>query len=191
MGKTLYTAPAAEPVTLAEVKLHCKVDTTDDDALITSLIIAARLQAEHQTGRVLVTQTWDVTLDEFPADSIDLPCPPLQSVTSISYLDADGASQTLASTEYQVIINELVGRIVPAYGKSWPATLAQPAAISVRLVAGYGLPAAVPAGIKAWILLAVCTLYAQREDVITGIVVSELPREFFAGLLDPYRVDFL
>lgn len=188
MGKTLYTAPAAEPVTLAEAKLHCKVDTTDDDTLVTSLITAARLQAEHQTGRVLVTQTWDVTLDEFPDDSIELPCPPLQSVTSITYLDAAGASQTLASTEYQVIINELVGRIVPAYGKSWPVTLAQPAAITVRLVAGYGLAAAVPAGIKAWMLIAIATLYAQREALIVGTITSELPREFYAGLLDPYRL---
>lgn len=188
MGKTLFLSPSVEPVTLAEAKLHCKVDSTDDDALLTSLITAVRLQAEHQTGRVLVTQTWDVTLDEFPDDSLALPYPPLQSVTSITYVDENGISQTLAGTEYQVIINELAGRIVPAYGKYWPSTREQPTAVTVRMVSGYGLAAAVPASIKTWMLIAIATLYAQREAVIVGTISSELPRGFYDGLLDPYRV---
>lgn len=187
MGKTLFTAPSVEPVTLAEAKLHCKVDAADDDSLITSLITAVRLQAEHLTGRALVTQTWDVTLDAFPADSLELPFPPLQSVASITYLDADGASQTLAGTEYQVITNELVGRIVPAYGKTWPSTRAQPAAVTIRMVAGYGLAASVPASIKAWMLISIATLYAQREAIMQG-ASTELPRGFCEGLLDAYRV---
>lgn len=188
MGKTLFTAPSVEPVTLAEAKLHCKVDGNDDDTLITSLITAARLNAEHRTGRVLITQTWDITFDGFPDDSLDLPFPPLQSVTSITYLDSNGASQVLANTEYQVIINELSGRVVPAYGKAWPGTRPQPGAVTVRIVAGYGLAVAVPQSIKNWMLLIIGTLYAQREVVITGTIVQDSPREFFDSLLDPYRV---
>lgn len=187
MGKTLYTAPAAEPVTLAEAKLHCKVDIADDDALLTSLITAVRLQAENLTQRALVTQTWDVTFDSFSADSMDIPFPPLQSVTSINYIDANGATQILASTEYQVIKNELVGRIVPAYGKSWPTTRDDPAAVTVRMVAGYGAAADVPASIKAWMLISIATLYDQREAIMQG-ATTELPRGFYEGLLDAYRV---
>lgn len=191
MGLKLNTAPSVEPVTLTEAKLHCKVDSTDDDTLLTALIVAARQQAEHQTGRALVTQIWELSLDEFPVDSLEIPKPPLQTVASISYLDANGTRQTLANTEYQVIVDELLGRIVSAYGKSWPSCREVPGSVVVTFTAGYGLAAAVPESIKSWIKLAVNTLYNQRDVVIVGASSSELPREFFAALLDPCRVDQL
>lgn len=203
MGLTLKTAPSAEPVTLAEAKLHCKVDGTDDDALITALIVAARQQAEHRTGRALVTQQWELTQDSWiqEPDELDrlvnrrrnpyqikLHHPVLQSVQSVKYLDDNGALQTLASTEYQVVISELVGYIQPAYGKSWPACRVQPDSVVIAYTCGYGDAAAVPVSLKSWIKMAVATLYAQREAIITGTIVAEVPRDFFAGLLDSYWV---
>jgi uncharacterized phiE125 gp8 family phage protein len=187
MGLTLKTAPAAEPVTLAEAKLHCKVDVSDDDTLITALIVAARQQAEHRTERALITQQWEYTLERFPA-RIELPRPALVSVQSVKYLDDNGVLQTLANTEYQVVISELVGYIQPAYGKSWPACRVQPDSVVVAYTCGYGDAAAVPVSIKGWIKMAVATMYAQREAIITGTIVAEVPRDFFAGLLDPYWV---
>jgi uncharacterized phiE125 gp8 family phage protein len=188
MGLKLKTAPSVEPVTLAEAKLHCKVDAADDDALITALIVSARQQAEHATGRALVTQVWELSMDAFPADSLEIPRPILQTVDSITYLDTAGIRQTLANTEYQVIVDELIGRVVPAYDKTWPTCREQPGSVVVTFTAGYGLAVSVPSSIKAWMLLAVATLYGQREAVITGPSVAELPRDFSAGLLDPYRV---
>lgn len=188
MGLTLKTAPGEEPVTLAEAKLHCRVEDVADNALITALITAARQQAEHRTGRALITQGFEYTLDRFPAGEIRLPKPSLVSVQTVKYLDADGTLQTLANTEYQVITGELVGRIVPAYGKAWPACRLQPDAIAINYTCGYGAAANVPASIKTWMLLAVGTWYAQREGVITVTTVAELPRDFFAALLDPYWV---
>ena len=187
MGLTLKVAPAAEPVTLAEAKLHCKVDVADDDALITALIVAARQQAEHRTGRALVTQQWEYTLERFPA-RIELPRPALVSVQSVKYLDDNCALQTLASTEYQVVISELVGYLQPAYGKSWPPCRVQPDSVVIAYTAGYGNAAAVPSSIKAWMLMAIGTMYSHREAIITGTIVAEVPRDFFAGLLDPYWV---
>lgn len=184
MGLILKTAPGTEPLTLAEAKLHCKVDGTDDDTLITALIVAARQQAEHRTGRALITQQWEYTLESFPA-RIDLPMPALVSVQSVKYLDENGALQTLASTEYQVVISELVGYIQPAYGKSWPSCRVQPDSVVVAYTCGYGDAAAVPVSIKSWIKMAVATLYSQREAIITGTIVAEVPHDFFAGLLDP------
>lgn len=183
MGLTLKVAPAAEPVTLAEAKLHCKVDASDDDALITALIVAARQQAEHRTGRALVTQQWEFTRDSFP-QQIELPRPALVSVQSVKYLDDNGALQTLANTEYQVVISELVGYLQPAYGKSWPSCRVQPDSVVVAYTCGYGNAAAVPSSIKSWMLMAIGTWYAQREGIVTGTIVAELPRDFFAGLLD-------
>ncbi|PIP02750.1 MAG: hypothetical protein COX55_03520 [Zetaproteobacteria bacterium CG23_combo_of_CG06-09_8_20_14_all_54_7] len=187
MGLTLKVAPAAEPVTLAEAKLHCKVDVADDDTLITALITAARQQAEHRTNRALVTQQWEHTQEAF-TDLIQLPKPSLVTVESVKYLDEDGAQQTLADTEYQVVISELVGYLQPAYGKTWPACRIQPDSVVVAYTCGYGAAADVPQSIKAWMLMAISTMYGQREAIITGTIVAEVPRGFFAGLLDPYWV---
>lgn len=203
MGQILKVAPSVEPVTLAEAKLHCKVDGTDDDTLITALIVAARQQAEHRTNRALITQQWEYTRDrwgsasilgnfEFPlktsiTEHIELPKPSLVSVQSVKYLDDNGTLQTLASTEYQVVISELVGYIQPAYGKTWPSCRIQPDSVVVAYTCGYGDAAAVPQSIKAWMLMAISTMYNQREGII-GTIVAEVPRDFFAGLLDPYWV---
>ena len=117
---TQLSPPAAEPLTLAEAKLHLRVDFSDDDALITALIVTARQQAEHRTGRALVSQQWRLGLDQFPDDSLELPKPKLVSVQSVTYLDSNGTRQTLAGGDYEVITDGLVGRLVPAFGKSWP-----------------------------------------------------------------------
>lgn len=205
MGQILKVAPSVEPVTLAEAKLHCKVDGADDDTLITALIVSARQQAEHRTNRALVTQQWELTLNVFPfawrtgrieqndQRRIVLPKPTLQSVQSVKYLDDNGALQTLASTEYQVSTSELVGYIQPAYGKTWPSSRIQPDSIVVAYTCGYGDTAAVPQSIKAWMLMAISTMYSQREGMTTGSmnVANEIPRDFFAGLLDPYWVPVL
>lgn len=160
---------------------------TTGDPLLSALITTARQQAEHRTGRALVTQQWKLTLDYFPG-RIELPRPALVSVQSVKYLDADGVQQTFDSGEYQVVTSELVGYVQPAYGKSWPVYREQPDAIEVNYTAGYGAASAVPRSIKAWILMAISTLYSQRDGIITGTIVAEVPRDFCAGLLDPYCV---
>ncbi len=93
----LKTAPTVEPVTLDEAKLHLKIDGADDNALITSLIIAARDLAERETSRVFITQTWHLYRDDSPAE-FSIPKPPLQSLKSIrmigkveSYVDENTA----------------------------------------------------------------------------------------------------
>lgn len=190
MGLTLIDPPAEEPVSLAEAKAHCRVDAdvTDDDVLITALIVAARRRAEQITARALVTQRWRLSLNRFPADSLDLPLPPLVSVQSITYLDQAGARQPFDASDFDVITDELVGRVVPAWGKSWPACRVVAGSVLIEFTAGYGAATAVPQDIKHWVLLTVGTLYAQREALVTGTIVAEIPRAFCDGLLDPYLI---
>jgi hypothetical protein len=68
-GLVQTAAPASEPVTLAEAKLWARIDSTVDDALVTSLIAAARQYAEDYTSRAIITQSWRMTLDRFPGFS--------------------------------------------------------------------------------------------------------------------------
>ncbi len=177
MGLVLVTAPGVEPVSLAEAKSHLRVDTTDDDALITALITAAREQVENDTRRALVTQTWDYVLDAFPSGSeIVLPLPPLQSVTSITYRDKDGNSSTFDASNYVVDTAGMFGRVVLKSGVTWPSVTLYPAgAVTVRFVAGYGDAGAVPQSLKQAILLLVGHLYENREAAIMGTIVRDLP----------------
>lgn len=188
MGLSLLEAAAAKPVSLTEAKAQCRVDGADEDQLLDRLIGMATEQAEARTGRVLVTQKLRLTLDAFPVGSLEVPCPPLASVQEVSYLDAAGVRTVLANTEYQVITDELVGRLLPAYGKSWPSCRIEPGSVRVDFTAGYGAAAEVPESIRSWILLSVGTLYSQREAIVTGTIVAELPRGFWDGLLDPHRI---
>jgi uncharacterized phiE125 gp8 family phage protein len=166
-GLTLVTPPASEPVSDTEAKLHLRVDHTADDSLIDSLITAARRQVETHTGRALVTQTWDMALDGWPCGGeIDIPLPPLQSVTSLTYYDTSSNATVWSSSNYQVVTDGVRGRLVLGYGKTWPAVTLRPAAgIIVRFVAGYGAASAVPEDIKAAIKLWLGHLYANREAV--------------------------
>lgn len=179
-------APASEPLDLATAKLHCRVDGNDDDALVAALIVAAREQAEHETGRALVTQTWELVHDSFP-EAFVLRKAPIQSITSLKYLDsATGAEQTLAPADYLLDKDSEPGYVVPGYGKAWPDSYAVPNAVRCRYVCGYGDAAAVPQAIKQWMLLAIGTMYAQRETA-AGQTYS-IPDRFWSGLLDPYRL---
>jgi len=188
MGLTLLIAPAEEPVSLAEARAHLRVEHSADDALIGALIAAAREAAETRTGRALVTQRWRLTLDTWPTHGeIVIPWPALVSVEAISYLDADGVRQTLDATAYQIISDTQPGEVWPAYNTAWPSCRVTPGSIRIDYTAGYGAATAVPQSIKAWILLALATWYAQREVVI-GTIVSELPRAFWDGLLDGYTI---
>jgi uncharacterized phiE125 gp8 family phage protein len=131
-----------------------------------------------------VTQSWELTLDEFPIAAIDVPLPPLQSVQSIKYVDTAGVLQTLAAENYQVFITGLYGLVTPAYGASWPEAREQREAVTVAFTAGYGNAAAVPQAIKQWILLQVGHWHANRES--SGEKREPLP--FVDALLDPYRL---
>ncbi len=193
MSLWLVTAPTVEPVDLAEAKLavNYEDDQTDKDSTIASLIVAAREWAEGFTGRAFCTQTWELKLDGF-LSCIELNKPPVQSVTSITYVDTNGASQTLSPSLYTTDLPTgpaaLPGRIVPAYQQSWPSTRDVPNAVTVRFVCGYGGPESVPERLKLAIKMQVGTRLAQTEGVIVGTIASLAPQGD-EWLLWPFRYD--
>jgi uncharacterized phiE125 gp8 family phage protein len=166
MGVKLITAPAVEPVSLEEAKKHLHIDADDEDETIASLIMAAREWCEAFQGRAYITQSWELVLDSFPAKPyIDLPLPPLQTVDSIKYSDSAGVETTLAITEYVVNPDSYFGKIVPAYGKSWPSFTPYPAgAVRIQFTCGYGDAVDVPQMVKQAMLLVIGHLFEHRED---------------------------
>lgn len=191
MRLTLVTAPTDEPVTLAEAKRHLRVDHSEEDALIEALIGAARQEAEATTRRAFITQTWSLKLDGFPCDGvpIEVPLSPLVSVTSVTYLDTAGASQTWAAADYTVDApvgpRPPRGLIIPDYALPYPVTQIIQNAVTVRFVAGYGAALAVPRGIKQAILLRVGDLYGRRESGVVGTSFTETHAA--ESILWPYR----
>jgi uncharacterized phiE125 gp8 family phage protein len=168
--------PAEEPIEVADAKDHLRVTHTDDDEYIGNLIKAARIWCENFQNRAYVTQTWRLLLDEFPSeDYIELPRPPLQSVTSVKYTDKDGAVTTLATSEYFVDTDSEPGRIVLNYDKTWPTTTLRPAnGVEVVYVVGYGVGASVPDNKREAILLSVADWYENREHS-SPVNLKEIP----------------
>ncbi len=159
----LKTAPADEPLEIEEVKTHLRVDTSDEDDYIHSLIIAARDYCERYQNRAYISQTWELWLDAWPACFI-LPRAPLISITSIDYYDTSNVKATLLETDYYVDTMSEPGRVMPAYGKSWTTTPLRAAnGICVTFVAGYGCAGDVPAGVKHAMLLLIGHWYENRE----------------------------
>lgn len=177
MPRSLITAPPEEPISLREAQKHLRVNPGDDDDLIVSEITAAREYCEAFQGRAYVTQAWELYLNDWPdLDAIAIPLPPLQSVESVSYKDVDGNVTTLAvDTDYIVDPKAQPGRVVLAYGKSWPtATLYPVNPITVQFTAGYGAPSAVPQKMRQAMLLLIGHLYENREPVLIGSISKEM-----------------
>lgn len=157
------TLPTAEPISLAEAKTHLRgVAAASEDALISALIVTAREQAEALLNRAIVARTWEKLLDAFP-DAIELLWPPVRSVLSIKYLDANGAEQTLSPASYSVDKHATPGWIVPAFNTSWPVTRADINAVRVRYAAGMVIPFTVNTGTD--FLTATGHGYANDDEV--------------------------
>lgn len=195
MGVQVVTGPAVEPVSLAEAKLHLRVDITEDDTLITRLIVGAREWAEKYTRRSLVSQDLRLSLDAFPSDdgAIDLPRGPVQSspVVTVSYTDVNGVSQSLEGCQLDNSSLDELHRLFPPIGDSWPSTRAQVGAVTIDYRAGYGNAAAVPADIRAAILLHVGWHYENREAKPFGAAAGgsfEVHRQALEQKLADFRL---
>jgi len=166
-GIIVKTQPTVEPVSVAEQKLHEEIDGTRQDSTIAVHIKAARIAAEKFARRRFINATFTETWDRFP--SVIRPgWSPLSSDVSdvvITYVDTDQATQTLSSSLYTVDVSSQPGRIIPAFGESWPSTLGHINDVSVEFVAGYGATSAsVPSDIIDAIKLLAAGPFEFRES---------------------------
>lgn len=169
---TRYAAPAAEPVSLAEAKSQCRVDTSDEDTYISSLITAAREYMEEMLDISMITQTWEARYDVFPLWEIILPRSPMDSGSvTVTYRDEAGNDQTITSAAgaFQVDYRATPGRIYPLYESVWPAVRGDENSVTVRWTAGYGAAGSdVPAVIRQCCLLLVAHWFEMRQPVVHG-----------------------
>lgn len=198
MGLTLTTPPAVEPVTTSEAKTHMRITASDEDTYIGTLIKAARLDSELVQHRQFITATYTLTLDRFPTcDYIDLPRPPLQSVTSVKYYDTGGTLQTFSSGNYTVDTSTAPGRIYVDWDTGWPTDVDDRRnAVQIVFVAGYGNASTdVPQTTLQAIKIKVAHWFENREPVVTGTIVSPIPMsarhldtiDQFRGVLNIYE----
>lgn len=169
-----YTAAVADPVSVSELRQFLRIDFDADDQLLANIISAATQALQIFTNRQFVTATLEARFDDWP-EVIHLPRAPLASVSSVSYVDTAGDSQTLAAAAYTVDIYSLPGRITEAYGYTWPAVQTVTNAVTVRYIAGYGAATAVPLALKHAIMIQCADMYEHREQYLVGGAVATVP----------------
>lgn len=178
----IVSPPTTEPVSVSELKLHARIDQDEEDSMLAIYIQAAREECEQRIERALITQTIARVSDDWPSeDDIEILRGPVQSVASVTYIDEAGATQTVSSSAYTLDNANENGRawVLLQDGEEWPDVGDYGNAVTVTFVAGYGAASAVPALLKAWIIMAATWMNENRS--------AGLPRDFGDGMLDRYR----
>ncbi len=184
MSLVLTAPPVVEPVSLAEAKAHLRVTHVDDDGTISTLIVSARRRVEVKTGLRLITQGWSQFMDFWPCGGVvDLDVNPVSAVSDIIvYGDLDAPS-TVDPAHYFLDAASNPPRVVFRQGRNPSPPGRRGKGIEVRLTAGFGLAAAVPADLKQAVLLLVADAYAHRGDDSVRVMLPAV-----LELLNAYRV---
>jgi uncharacterized phiE125 gp8 family phage protein len=207
----IVTPPAEEPVTLLDARLQLQLTATGEpashplDPWIESIgLPVARAMCEDYTGRSLVTQTIELAINGFPATcpgrwfddgSLPLPRAPIRSIESVTYVDADGVTQTVDTANYLLDGFAEPAALYAAYGVAWPVAQTSRGAVRVRYVAGYSGPGEspqdfpLPPAIRGAVLLMLGHLNENREATSDLRFLADLPLGVTA-LLDPYRINW-
>lgn len=192
-------AATAQPVSLDEARAFLRLNPTEtgQDSLISEILIPAAVgYVETFLGRQLITATWRLRMTRFPPPgaTILIPVPPTQSVT-VTYLDTAGTEQTWAASNYVLNTDAEPAELREAYAISWPSIRDNEYnSVTVTAVAGHGaaassIPDPYRGHVKRAILGMLATLYAFREDVVTGTIKADIP-EGVQRLLQPYQFLF-
>lgn len=192
MTPIIVTPPGTEPITLAQAKEHLRVVVPDDDTYITGLIVAARMMVEGRTGRAMMRQTIRIGMDHFCAVTKLPRLPFIENLTGpsvvVKYFDENGDLQTLPEATYHVNLYVEPTQLMLAAGQSWPAISYVPGGVTMQYEVGYADADAIPAPLKQWMLLAMGTMYENRNQVSAGVEYYAIPEDFMSLLWQPYMV---
>ena len=176
----LVTAPTTQPIDIADAKKHLRVEHSDDDVLIDTLIktAIAFVDVKGALGKAMITQTWREWYAPNPSQIV-VSLGPVQSVSAIKYYDADNALQTDTLSNYLVLGTSTRTTVKPKSGFTWPTTFVRDDAIAIEYVVGYGdADTDVPATVKQALLMLVAHYYENRENVLVGTNSRTIPFGF-------------
>lgn len=186
MSAILLTAPAFEPLSLAEAKAFLRVETSDDDDVIGVLIAGARIHVEAQTRRALITQSWRISIDVWPDNGrLTILPAPLQALTAARIYDFEGLAHDV---DLQAFVLDKGASVLAFAPWAVPAPGRVAAGIELDVTVGFGIAAAdVPEALRQAIRLLVAHWYENRGLVTIGANYSPLPQSV-AALIAPYRM---
>jgi len=185
MAWKVTTAPVNEPWTLAEVKSYLKIDDSNEDSMLNTLIKGARMVAESYLNQGLITQTVTEKLDRLGDPTIYLSVSPVLAVSSFQYANSENTTATFAATDYVVDTFSKPARLNLGYGKTWPTLYGNINDVTITYTVGYGTESsAVPFQIRQAILLMVADTYENRQDYVKRLPTAS------QYLLDQYRVQY-
>lgn len=180
------TGPSVEPVTVEELKTFARIDGTDEDTQLGYFIKAARSHTENYLNRSLIEQIITLRMDCWPGEKLELPRPPLISITAVETLDELGVATVYDSDYYFVDTISEPGLLIIRNGAVWPQnTDRYYGGFQVRYKAGYGaagteVPDAIKEAIKQWSTI----MYENRA------VGNEVPVEIKA-IIDTYKIHYV
>lgn len=188
LSPVLVTPPAAQPVTLEELRKYAKADPGEDDLL--QIILDSAVQyldgRAGILGRAMITQTWRQDFEAFDC-KLRLPLGPLQAITGIAYRDGANALQTLATSVYTSFSDALGPFVTLAPDQSWPSVYGRLDAVSVTARVGWGDHGLdVPGPLRIAILMLGTHGYENRTPVAVGTISSKIAFAVDA-LVDPFR----
>ncbi len=184
MGSQIIEKPTALAVSLVDAKDELAIDGSELDGRVTTWLKGVISYAESETGRAIMQQTWRVTLDAFPV-AIGLPRTPVISVVAVKYVDPNGVLQTLDSDDYELDSDSQGACIVPAFGKTWPATCDKVNAVYADVVCGFGADdSATPDDFRLFILAKL----KEQFDPEGRLNKENVQSSFIDHLLDAQRV---
>lgn len=181
MSSLRVVTPGAQPLPVERLRLHCRVDHTEEDALLVGYQAAAVRLIVEATGRPIGSTRYILSLNDFPDYELLLPRPGVTAIHEVRYWDSDDVEQTLAT--FRSDLYREPAELWPALNESWPATVDKPGAVEVEYSSGSTLTDPL---VTQAILLLVSTWYENRETDVTGTIVSKLPSGF-DRLIAPLR----
>ncbi len=183
------TAASQSPITVDVLREHLRLDNDDTthDTRLLEVRSAAVSLVESYLNRPLLTQTFELRLNGFPWSEIELPVYPVQSITSVQYVDTSGSTQTWSSSEYTLdnYDDSVRAKVRPVYGEEFPTTRSDYNVVTVTFDAGWSNPASVPQSILRAILL-VAGHFFENTEATAPVSIEEVPLGVTA-LLSPYR----
>lgn len=184
MTPILLTGPLVEPVTLADIKGYLRLDGNHEDRLINSLMTAARLMVEAESGRCLIAQNWRMVFDHWPIGGvIRVPVSPLISLIEARVYDTDGEPVSVPLDYFNVDTLGDPARIVSRQSLPLPGRAFGGIEIDVRV--GYGeTQADVPMPLRQAVRAIVARWFENRGD--DPEKVPAMPQEVKA-LIAPYK----